>query len=189
MTDVKRTREACHGCGRGAGSLRPVGLCAECRGKLDRFEELKKLIETDPARSVVLIPDRGYAYRYFGEGSSVMEGSSPSNMARDLADAFVEVLNAASIPLGEDNSSYGRMLFGQAECLNDSCGDWLFKRLIPTALIEPLNALERAVRQANVDAWNNGFASGKNLLAGLASGSMSTEEFNRLSTKSEKVRK
>jgi hypothetical protein len=181
--DQKRTREDCPGCGQNFG-LRPIGVCEKCRAILDGFEELKARVESDPKRRVMLMPASNHWYDVFYEAITRLNQSSKSTAAENLRLAFMDVLKAVSTPLGEADRYNKVTLFSPTdEKLTPKCKEGLEKVLVPVQAVEPLRRLDLAIREALKEGWDNGYESGQSLLTGLATGSMSVQDFNEATVK------
>jgi len=194
MTEVKRTKKPCPGCGEG-GWLRDVTkVCGYCQELLDEARAGRKAILETGNREVVPIPDTNYmcpAY-YTGSGSSahpVMKTKEQDD-TKELQNAMVELARVVGeiAPHAERNEKH-RTMYSQAKGYYST--KWsalggmgrcpIEHYLVKTEVVDAMTRLDLAIRQIIDRSFYEGRQDGVSIIKNLASGELSINEFNERS--------
>lgn len=169
----------CPGCG--VECVYPKGgVCDDCRGALKKWhtQEAERAAKAD--ERVYYTKERDYGFPHLSHEVERREGVERRYAIRE---PLLRLHALVSRPLdggtpwkalearGDDAYTYTR---------GDSFGarDWTITRLFPVAVADALRDLYAGIEDSLENAYAQGHAKGRSLLLGLASGDLTSDEFN-----------
>jgi hypothetical protein len=171
---AKRTKAPCPGCGETPGYLfRDADkVCGECRRELDRAKQI--LEDSARGRERVNMPHAYYGLPYISNANPRGHDREP---LKKFQIALVDAARAVGIACEPDWENCSSLVTKQ-----DSGGGYGTRGFLalPDGFRDAANRLYRAADAMVQAAYKNGFADGRQLIAGLADGSVSIDKYNRL---------
>lgn len=172
------TKDPCPGCG-STGLRKKDRVCQACADKLEHFDDLEKAAKERGEIKPFVLKERAYALPYLHHIKD----------DKELKEKFWNLSMLLSTPTKEHAPYDERnpLQWWVFKPTNSMSGyDWKITRLMDAAVATTMSEIYSGVAKGLHEAHAKGFAEGRNLLMSLASGNLTTDEFNDRAARIEK---
>jgi hypothetical protein len=180
------TKGPCPGCGE--GTIYPKGsVCQNCRADLDRMAQIREEQKAKADERVYYTKERSYAFPYLPE-----EADRDDQRREAIREPLHRLhwLVSRPVPSGDYwKELQAREETGDAFTYTEGGyrdHDWRAVRIFPVAVADALRDLFAGIHASLERAHAEGHKKGRSLLMGLASGSITNDEFNNTAARIDK---